>query len=131
MTEAADSPARGTRPRNRRAITLGVATEMFYRLGYATVAMSDIATATDLSTHLRAARTELDESSADVLAWCTLGALVSVGFHSLTLPRPEFVDLLVDIVRTITALPMPGDEPSLIPPEVRKATLVKPAPKKK
>jgi general secretion pathway protein D len=32
-----------------------------------------------------------------------------------------------DFEKYLDSLPMPGDEPSLIPPEVRKATLVKPA----
>ncbi len=35
-----------------------------------------------------------------------------------------------DFEKYLDSLPMPGDEPSLIPPEVRKATLVKPAPAK-
>ena len=34
-----------------------------------------------------------------------------------------------DFEKYLDSLPMPGDEPSLVPPEVRKATLVKPAPK--
>src|SRR5258708_6554928 len=43
-----DAPARRTRPRNRRAITLEAATKLFYRHGYASVAMSDIAAATNV-----------------------------------------------------------------------------------
>jgi len=35
-----------------------------------------------------------------------------------------------DFEKYLDSLPMPGDEPSLVPPEVRKATLVKPAPAK-
>jgi AcrR family transcriptional regulator len=38
-------PARGTRPRNRRELILAAARELFYRRGYANVAMSDIADA--------------------------------------------------------------------------------------
>lgn len=33
-----------------------------------------------------------------------------------------------DFEKYLDSLPMPGDEPSLVPPEVRKATFVKPAP---
>ncbi|SEL84894.1 TetR/AcrR family transcriptional regulator [Streptacidiphilus jiangxiensis] len=39
------TPARGTRPRNRRELILAAARELFYRRGYANVAMSDIAEA--------------------------------------------------------------------------------------
>jgi AcrR family transcriptional regulator len=194
-----DTPARGTRPRNRRALTLDAATELFYRRGYAHVAMSDIAAATNVGAsaiyrhfpgksdilvaaiesglapyaeilrdaaasdaspaatleallprlaacaldhrelgvlwqrearnlddasqramreQLRAttgvladlvggARPELDRADSDLLAWCALGVLVSVGFHSLTLPRREFVELLVTMVKTVLAMPMP------------------------
>ncbi|MGW9207207.1 TetR/AcrR family transcriptional regulator [Embleya sp. NPDC055664] len=38
-------PARGTRPRNRRELILAAAADLFYRRGYADVAMSDIAEA--------------------------------------------------------------------------------------
>ena len=193
-----EAPARGTRPRNRRALTVEAATELFYRRGYPQVGMSDIARATnvgasalyrhfpskadllvavihsgiapfgevlsrvalaegdaaarlrtgirelvevaidnrrigvlwqrdgrnlsddeqrelreflgsatgDLATAVLAARPELDAREADVLAWCVMGALVSIAFHALELPRPEFVDLLVDIATGITSTPM-------------------------
>ncbi|MFI6980224.1 TetR/AcrR family transcriptional regulator [Embleya sp. NPDC050154] len=38
-------PARGTRPRNRRALILAAAADLFHRRGYADVGMSDIADA--------------------------------------------------------------------------------------
>ena len=198
-----DAPARGTRPRNRREITIDVATELFYREGYGRVSMSDIAEAMnvgasalyrhfpgkaellaacvssgidrydevleasepdddaqgrlnevlrrlaecaidyrplgvlwqrearnlpeplqrELREHLRsttgrlssffaATRPELDASQVDVLAWCSMGVLVSIGFHSLDLPRQQFVDLLFGLVGTVATLPMPGDEAS-------------------
>lgn len=199
MTVAPETPAKGTRPRNRRELTLQAATELFYRRGYARVGMSDIAEATNvgasaiyrhfsgkselldaairagiaryaevldqaaesqgepqqrLRTVLRllaesavelrrhgvlwqrdarnlpeadqralreilsatarqlagfvhAARPELDDAQADELAWCTLGALVSIGFHSQTLPQPAFDELLYDIVTRVAATPMP------------------------
>jgi len=200
MTSVApETPARGTRPRNRREITLQVATELFYRRGYPRVGMSDIAeatnvgasaiyrhfsskaelldsalraglaryteviaegsavegdagerlssvlrlladsavelrrhgvlwqrdarnlpaddqralreilstTAADLSGIVRAARPELDDAQADALAWFTLGALVSIGFHSQQLPQPDFDDLLFDIVTRVVATPLP------------------------
>lgn len=39
------SPPRGTRPRNRRALIVAAATELFYRRGYDQLGMSDIAEA--------------------------------------------------------------------------------------
>ena len=45
---APQTPARGTRPRNRRALTVEAATDLFHKLGYAAVGMSDIATATNV-----------------------------------------------------------------------------------
>jgi AcrR family transcriptional regulator len=198
MKSSVDVPAPRTRPRNRRAITLDAATKLFYRDGYASVAMSDIAAATNvgpsaiyrhfpgkadilmaaiqagiapyvefltaareprdgsvtgfstvctrlaecaldhrelgvlwqrdarnlddeqqrpLREELRVAtrllasfiadeRPELDGTQADVLAWCALGAVVSIGFHALTLPRPEFVQLLAELVMDIALVPM-------------------------
>ncbi|WP_225829744.1 TetR/AcrR family transcriptional regulator [Streptomyces sp. NK08204] len=44
-TDASAPPARGTRPRNRRASLIAAARELFSRHGYTNVAMSDIATA--------------------------------------------------------------------------------------
>jgi AcrR family transcriptional regulator len=56
---------------------------------------------------VRAARPELDDAEADTLAWCALGALVSIGFHNLELPRPEFDDLLFDIMLRIVSTELP------------------------
>lgn len=197
---ASESPARGTRPRNRRAITIEAATELFWKRGYAGVSMSDIAEATNVGasalyrhfpgkaellmaavqtglagygavldeidageregrlpfllrrlaetslehralgvlwqrearnleepqqrllrdeltrhTHRVCAallddRPELDAATADLIAWCTMGILVSPGFHSATLPTPDFVAVLVDMVSTIASMPIPTDE---------------------
>lgn len=43
------APARGTRPRNRRALIVAAATDLFYRVGYAGVSMSDIAEAVNVA----------------------------------------------------------------------------------
>jgi AcrR family transcriptional regulator len=43
------APARGTRPRNRRALIVAAATELFHRVGYAAVSMSDIASAVNVA----------------------------------------------------------------------------------
>ncbi|HEY1530969.1 MAG TPA: TetR/AcrR family transcriptional regulator [Galbitalea sp.] len=194
---APTTPPRGTRPSNRRDITVQAAVELFARNGYAQVGMSDIAAATNVGAsalyrhfssktellvaavrsglgpwgdaigepggsnaaeHLelmlhrlsitgidhrrvgvlwqrevrnlpaddqhelrdelrsaagrvadavRAARPELDDAEADTLAWCALGALVSIGFHNLELPRPEFDDLLFDIMLRIVSTELP------------------------
>ncbi|GAA0503355.1 TetR family transcriptional regulator [Saccharopolyspora subtropica] len=45
VTDTASRPARRTRPRNRRALITAAAADLFYRLGYARVGMSDIAEA--------------------------------------------------------------------------------------
>jgi AcrR family transcriptional regulator len=45
---ATAAPARGTRPRNRRALIIVAATELFHRVGYARVGMSDIASAVNV-----------------------------------------------------------------------------------
>jgi AcrR family transcriptional regulator len=218
----AETPARGTRPRNRRAITLDVATDLFARYGYARVSMVDIAAATNvgpsalyrhfpgkadllvaaiheglamyaaaltvaeetdgdpsdrltaalrelttssiehrplgllwqrdarnlpadeqrrireelratvhrLARLVRATRPELDAAQADALAWCTMGALVSLGFHALELPRPAFDDLMLDVLSAVNAAPMPepgiGDAaaPERIPPATRREALI-------
>lgn len=220
---AAETPARGTRPRNRRAITLEVATDLFARHGYAQVSMADIAAATNvgpsalyrhfpgkadlliaaiheglalyaaaltaaeeteanaagrlrralrelavasiehrplgllwqrdarnlptgeqrrirdelrvtvdrLARLVRAARLDLDAAHADALAWCTMGALVSLGFHSLALPRPAFDDLMVDVLSAVNAPPIrdPGDDDQppaaeRTPPSTRRDALI-------
>jgi AcrR family transcriptional regulator len=207
MTASPDAPARRTRPRNRRAITLDAATKLFYRDGYARVSMSDIAAATNvgpsaiyrhfpgkadilaeairtglapytrllenfrstnaadpdelasvftqlaecaldhreigvlyqrdsrnldhrlqrelrddlrsttglLASFIGAARPELDSVQTDALAWCCFGVLVSIGFHSLTLPRAEFVALMVDLIATVTFVPL-SDIPDVVQP---------------
>ncbi|QJY49907.1 TetR/AcrR family transcriptional regulator [Pseudonocardia broussonetiae] len=43
------APARGTRPRNRRALIVAAAVELFHRVGYAGVSMSDIAAAVNVA----------------------------------------------------------------------------------
>ncbi|MEU6267820.1 TetR/AcrR family transcriptional regulator [Saccharopolyspora shandongensis] len=45
MADVTNPPARNTRPRNRRALITAAAADLFYRLGYARVGMSDIAEA--------------------------------------------------------------------------------------
>jgi AcrR family transcriptional regulator len=196
-------PARGTRPTNRRAVTLNAATELFARRGYGHVGMNDIAKATNvgasalyrhfsskadllvaairagiapyahalaeakfsgpfsasdldtvvrqlaeiavdhrrigvlwqrearnltdekqaelrdeliqtskaLSTFVLAARPDIGDRQAEMLAWCAMGALASIGFHSLELARGSFVDLLVDIVGRIMWTPLPALSP--------------------
>jgi len=193
------TPPRGTRPRNRRVITLAAATTLFARRGYANVAMSDIAAATNvgasaiyrhfpakselliaairsglsaynavlsesvepedsvrltglfralaecalsqrelgvlwqrearnldaaqlrvprdeliamsglLSARLAAARPDLDASQIDILSWCVLGALVSIGFHSVSIDHDDFVELLAGMAETISLVRFDGD----------------------
>jgi AcrR family transcriptional regulator len=216
-----DAPAKRTRPRNRRALTLAAATTLFYRDGYSSVSMSDIATATNvgpsaiyrhfsskadilvaaieeglapfteilsraqaseerqlplaeitrelaecaidhrepgvlwqrdsrvldaehqrplrdelrsttrlLAQFIGAVRPELDTRQTDLLAWCCFGVLVSIGFHSLALPRDEFVALMVDLIEKVTFAPLadsteqaPGQR-DVSPPESRREQLI-------
>jgi AcrR family transcriptional regulator len=204
-----DTPAKGTRPRNRREITLQVATDLFARRGYAQVGMVDIARAMNvgasalyrhfpgkadllvacietgiehyaralavtpddaddpartltlaiqrladcsleyrqlgvlwqrearnlpretqrelreilssatgvLATLVLAARPELDAAGADELAWFAMGALVSISFHTIELPRTRFAALLVELVETVVALPgHPDRAPAIATP---------------
>jgi len=191
-------PARGTRPRNRRAVTVQAATELFYRKGYSSVSVAEIARATNvgssaifrhfstksellveaircglrpfdevlasaktnsdhgpvalpsllrqlaqlaldhrelgvlwqrearsldevdqkrlrnelrlttssLARFIQLDRPELNQRQTDFLAWCVLGALVSIGFHSLELPRDQYADLLFDLTSTLARIEM-------------------------
>ncbi|SFB63844.1 transcriptional regulator, TetR family [Amycolatopsis marina] len=47
--EAVTAPPRGTRPRNRRALIVAAATDLFHRFGYEQVGMSDVADAVNVS----------------------------------------------------------------------------------
>jgi AcrR family transcriptional regulator len=62
-----------------------------------------------LSRFITDARPGIDRTDTDLLAWCTMGALVSVGFHSLSLPRDEYVDLLVAISHIIVGIDLRHD----------------------
>ncbi|MBK8731145.1 MAG: TetR/AcrR family transcriptional regulator [Tetrasphaera sp.] len=200
MPSALTPPARGTRPRNRRAITIAAAVDLFARQGYPNVSMGDVAASTNVGAsaiyrHFRgkadlliaaiqtelqpytaavetakqrcaaapdaspqaclddalralsaaavehrklgvlwqrearslapeelgevraemrattgmlrelveAARPDLPSAHAGLLAWCAMGAIVSLGFHNLTLPRDALVELLTDIASTIVS----------------------------
>ena len=196
-------PARGTRPRNRRAITIDAATALFHREGYARLSVADVARATNvgssaihrqfgtksqllvacirselapflglleaasagpgtpsdrldeairlvsdrvvehrslgvlwqreargldeldqrmlrdelrsatrmLAALVTASRPSLPTDHADLLAWSAMGVLVSIGFHSLELPRDEYSALLADLMSTVLGLEL-GHPPS-------------------
>ena len=205
-TAPSEVPERGRRPLNRRQVTLAAASDLFYRRGFATVSMSEIASAvnmsgsaiyrhfpskagllvsaiemglapfddvieasatvdeevlfTDLATcalehpqlgvlwqrearnlgeeDQRRLRAELRATSAalarllgarrpalrpdaDLIAWCEFGVLVSVGFHSVVLPRSEYVGLLVRMQRAVVSADLRGL------PERRPAAVTEPA----
>jgi AcrR family transcriptional regulator len=46
-------------------------------------------------------RPDLAAQSSDLLAWCVMGALVSVGFHSLSLPRGQYEVVLAIIASRV------------------------------
>lgn len=184
---------RGTRPRNRRALIVAAATELFHRRGYDRLGMGDIAEAVSigpsalyrhfsgkqdllrevlteglapvreavagldlsdratalsqlsavaldhrelgvlwqrearhlpaddlaalraelsgigdlLARRIHAVRGELSPAAADLLAWSVLAVLTSLSFHRLDLPRPEYDDLLGELVVAILDLDLP------------------------
>lgn len=188
-------PVRGTRPRNRRALIVRAATDLFYRLGYDHVGMGDIADAVaigpsalyrhfrgkqqllhavisegllpvrtviaevDLAdrgsalpaiarlalehrelgvlmqrearhvmpadlTHLRAqmrdigatlsdrvhaARPELNPAAADLLAWAMIATVASTSFHHLEPSRPDYEDLLTELLGLVLDTDIPAD----------------------
>jgi AcrR family transcriptional regulator len=183
------SPARGTRPRNRRELIVAAAGDLFVRDGYSRVAMSDIAEAVaigpsalyrhfrgkqellgavvlDAFTTIRAAvddsadvcgtladavldhrglgvlwqrecrhldpdereklvaplvglaswlagglrdrRRELAAEESDLLAWTVLGALMSVSFQRVELPREEYVGLLREVATAVVDVDLPA-----------------------
>ena len=65
-----------------------------------------------LTVVIRDHRPELSEQDADLLSWCTLGAMVSVGFHSIDLPRERYVELLIELMRALTDLELPASTPA-------------------
>lgn len=181
------APQRGTRPRNRRALIVAAATELFHRRGYDRLGMGDIAEAVSigpsalyrhfsgkqdllrevladglapvreavdaldltgrptaltqlsavaldhrelgvlwqrearhmsaddlvnlraelsgigdlLARRIGAARPELSAARTDLLAWSVLAVLTSPSFHRFDLPRPEYDELLGDLVGAI------------------------------
>jgi len=203
------APARGTRPRNRRALILAAATDLFYRRGYDQLGMGDIAESVaigpsalyrhfagkqdllrevitaglapvhDLLDHLdftdratatsQVARIALDHrqlgvlwqrearylrpqdlrdlrvelrdigrqlasrvqdahphrsrSATDLLAWSMVATVMSTSFHRLDLPRPEYDELLTELVGSVLDTELPDDFPP--PPETtRRRALV-------
>lgn len=52
-------------------------------------------------------RPELDAAQRDLISWAALSAANSVSFHSLSLPEPEFVALLADVIRAVIDAPIP------------------------
>lgn len=55
-------------------------------------------------------RPELDATGADLLAWAVLGALMSVSYHRVQLPRAEYLGLLGELADAVlgTGLPASG-----------------------
>ncbi len=62
-----------------------------------------------LSRFIAEARPGIDRADVELLAWCAMGAMVSIGFHSLTLPREEYVELMVSITATVVNVDLQHD----------------------
>ncbi|MFF2087252.1 TetR/AcrR family transcriptional regulator [Nocardia sp. NPDC058176] len=97
MTTTDERPAPGTRPANRRQLILAAATDLFYRVGYANVGMSDIAAAvaigpSALYRHFR--------GKQELLAAVTAESIAAVGATLDRLDRPGVAELSQAIART-------------------------------
>ena len=57
-----------------------------------------------LARFVRLDRPDLSDDVADFLSWCVMSALVSISFHSLELPRDEFVSLLVEMTKKLIGI---------------------------
>jgi AcrR family transcriptional regulator len=63
---------------------------------------------------VRRRRPGLDDAGADLLAWSALGAVMSVSYHRVRLPVPEFRELLSCLADSVIATELPaGGEPRL------------------
>jgi AcrR family transcriptional regulator len=63
-------------------------------------------------------RPELDEATADLLAWCALAVTTSVSFHSAELPADRFVAVLADMTRSAIDATVPTLRPGPAPAAV-------------
>ncbi len=61
-----------------------------------------------LSGLIRTRRPDLDAARADLLAWCAMAVGNSVSFHSLSLPEPEFTELLAGLVTLVVDADIPA-----------------------
>jgi AcrR family transcriptional regulator len=66
-----------------------------------------------LATLIQRSRAGMTAEDADLLAWCTVGVMVSIGFHTLEIPRRAYVQLLVELSNALlgAALPVAAAEP--------------------
>jgi AcrR family transcriptional regulator len=61
------------------------------------------ATVGKLAKFIADARPELSPDDADLLAWCSIGIFVSIGFHAISMPDEAMADLLAEMVLRVTA----------------------------
>lgn len=59
----------------------------------------------------------MTESEADLISWCTVAVLISVGFHNLNLPHRPHAALLVDLAYTLVTADGLESSGSAVPPE--------------
>lgn len=53
---------------------------------------------------------------ADLLAWCAVGVMVSIGFHTLEIPRRAYVELLVELSDSLLGATLPASAPDFVSP---------------
>ncbi len=57
-------------------------------------------------------RSDADDATADLLAWCILAVTTSVAFHNASLPTDRFVALLAELARAATDATVPPLQPA-------------------
>ncbi len=77
-----------------------------------------------LACRIQAARPDLSPAAADLLAWSIVATLISVSFHHLDLPGPEYEDLLADFVGIVLNTDFPDDFPEAPPSPSRRPALM-------
>ena len=78
-----------------------------------------------LAVAIAAERPALPAHHIDLLAWCSMGALVSTGFHTLNLPEDRYRPLLVELTLAIAGVQL-GVAPSSEASDVRPSASVTP-----
>lgn len=67
-----------------------------------------------LAALIRTRRPAVGVDEADLLGWCAFAAANSVSFHQLSLPEPEFIALLRELITSVIEAPVPVPAPRVV-----------------